>query len=172
VVTDGSFKLHRGTLAFALLDLASGTQLTGANHVPGLSSDHCSYQSELTGILGTVIFIDIVCGFFQITKEHITIGCDNLEAGWHGISFESPPSPSDDHFDIISAIFAIKRRLPVQLSYRHVKGHQRGKYPGRPLDYWALLNDDMDTLAKAYWLPCHRNDTPKRQSICQDEWAV
>jgi hypothetical protein len=88
------------------------------------------------------------------------------------ISFESPPSPSDDHFDIISAIFAIKRRLPVQLSYRHVEGYQREKYPGRPLDSWALLNDDMDTLVKTYWLLCHRNDTPKRQSICHEEWAV
>ena len=171
-VTDGSFKLQRGTSAFTLVDLASGTQLTGANHVPGICTDHCSYRSELTGILGTVILIDIVCGFFGITSGHVTIGCDNLEAGRHGISFESPPSPSDDHFDIISAIFAIKRRLPVQLTYRHVEGHQREKYPGRPLDSWALLNDDMDTLAKAYWLICHRNHTPLRQSICQDEWAV
>jgi hypothetical protein len=116
------------------VDLASGTQLTGANHVPGLSSDHYSYQSELTGILGTVIFIDIVGGFFQIMKGHVTIGCNNLEAGRHGISFESPPSPSDDHFDIISAIFTIKQRLPLQLTYQHVEGHQRKKYPGWPLD--------------------------------------
>jgi hypothetical protein len=171
-VTDGSFKLHRGTSAFTLVDLASGTQLTGANHVPGLPNDHCSYRSELTGILGTVILIDIVCTFFRITSGHVTIGCDNLEAGRHGISFESPPTPSDDHFDIISAIFAIKRRLPVRLTYRHVEGHQREKYPGQPLDSWALLNDDMDTLAKAYWLLCDRKHTPFSQSVCQDEWAV
>lgn len=73
-----------------------------------------------------------------------------MEAGRHAISVESPPSPSDDHFDIISAIFEIKKRLPVRLIYRHVEGHQREKYPGRPLDSWALLNDDVDTLAKAY----------------------
>jgi hypothetical protein len=73
VVTDGSFKLHRGTSAFTLVDLASGTQLTGANHVPGLGSNHCSYQSKLTGILGTVILIDTVCGFFQITKGHVRL---------------------------------------------------------------------------------------------------
>jgi hypothetical protein len=30
----------------------------------------------------------------------------------------------------------------------------------------------MDTLAKAYWLLCHCNDTPIRQSISQDKWAV
>jgi hypothetical protein len=80
-VTDGYFKLQRGTSAFTLVDLASGTQLTGAYHVPGLSSDHCSYQSELSGILGTVILIDIACGFFQITRGHVTIGCNNLEGG-------------------------------------------------------------------------------------------
>jgi hypothetical protein len=32
-VTDGSFKLQCGTSAFTLLDLASGIQLMGANHV-------------------------------------------------------------------------------------------------------------------------------------------
>jgi hypothetical protein len=111
------------------VDLASKTQLTGANHVPSLSSNHCSYQSKLNGILGTVILIDTVRGFFQITKGHVTIGCDNLEVGQHGISFESSPSPSDDPFDITSAIVAIKRRLRAQLSYRHVEGHQRKKVP-------------------------------------------
>jgi hypothetical protein len=40
------------------------------------------------------------------------------------------------------------------------------------LDSWALLNDAMDTLAKAYWLLCHRNDTPTHQYICHDEWAM
>jgi hypothetical protein len=113
-----------------------------------------------------------VCEFFQITKGQVWIICDNLEAGWHGISFESPPSPSDDNFDIISAIFEIKGLLPVQLSYRHIKGHQCKKYPGRPLDSGASLNDDIAMLAKAYWLLCHCNDMPKPQSICHGKWAV
>jgi hypothetical protein len=129
-VTDGLFKLQRGTSAFTLLDLASGIQLTRANHVPGLKTEQCAYRSKLTGILGTVILIDIVCLFSQITSEQVTIGCDNLEAGRHAISFVSPPSPSDDHFDIISAIFEIKKQLKVILIYRHVEGHQREKYPG------------------------------------------
>jgi hypothetical protein len=171
-VTDGSFKLQRGTAAFTLVDLASGVQFTGANHVPGLPTDQCAYRSELTGILGTVILIDIVCQFFQITSGQVTIGCDNLEAGRHGIYFDSPPSPSDDHFDIISAIFDIKKRLPVSLIYRHVEGHQRERYPGRPLDSWALLNDDMDTLAKAYWLICHRQNMPATQQVRNNEWAI
>jgi hypothetical protein len=95
-----------------------------------------------------------------------------LEAGKHGISFESPPSLSDNHFNIIFAIFAIKHRLPVQLTYWHVEGHRQEKYPGQPLDSWALLNDVMDMLAKAYWLICHHNHIPEYQSICQDKWAV
>jgi hypothetical protein len=70
-VTGGSFKLQRGTLAFTLMDLASGTQLTGVRR------DHCLYQSKLTGILGTIILINIACGFFQITSGHVTIECNN-----------------------------------------------------------------------------------------------
>jgi hypothetical protein len=63
-VMDGSFKLRRGTSAFTLLNLASGIQLAGANRVPGLKTDQCAYSSELTGILGTIILIDILCQFF------------------------------------------------------------------------------------------------------------
>jgi hypothetical protein len=46
---------------FTLVDLTLlGVQLTGPNHVPGLETDHGSYPSELTDILGIVILIDIV----------------------------------------------------------------------------------------------------------------
>jgi hypothetical protein len=62
--------------------------------------------------------------------------------------------------------------LKVSLIYRHVEGHQREKYPDRPHDSWTLLNDDMDTLAKAYWVLCRRWDTPVRQQIRQEEWSV
>jgi hypothetical protein len=30
----------------------------------------------------------------------------------------------------------------------------------------------MATLAKAYWLLCCCNDTPKPQSICHNKWAI
>ena len=86
-VTDGSFNLQGGTAAFTLVNLTSGVQLTGANHVPGLPTDQCAYRSELTGILGTVILINIVCKFFRITSRQVTIRCNNLEAGRHGIAF-------------------------------------------------------------------------------------
>jgi hypothetical protein len=43
-VTDGSFKLQHGTSAFTQLNLDSGIQLTGANHVPGLKTNQCAYQ--------------------------------------------------------------------------------------------------------------------------------
>jgi hypothetical protein len=54
MVTDGSFNLQGGMSEFTSAGLASGVQLTGTNHIPGLKTDHCSYRSELTGILGTV----------------------------------------------------------------------------------------------------------------------
>jgi hypothetical protein len=95
-----------------------------------------------------------------------------LEADQHGILFESPPSPSDDHYDIISAIFEIKQRLPVKLVYQHVEGHHQETDPRCPLGSWALLNDDMDTLAKAYWLLCHQQNISESQQVCKNEWTV
>jgi hypothetical protein len=89
-VTDRSFELQQGRSAFTLVDLTSGVQLTGANHTPGLKTDHCSYRSELTGIFGTVILFDCICQFSPITDGQVIIGCDNLEAGQYGISFKIP----------------------------------------------------------------------------------
>jgi hypothetical protein len=65
----------------------------------------CLPQRTYGGILGAVILIDIVCQFVWIQSGQVTIGWDNLEAGRHALSFEAPPSLSDDHIDIISAIF-------------------------------------------------------------------
>ena len=36
------------------------------------------------------------------------------------------------------------------MQYKHVEGHQSAKYPQQRLDDWALLNEKMDGLAKAY----------------------
>jgi hypothetical protein len=70
-----------------------------------------------------LIIIKIVCQFFQSTSRQVTIQCDNLELGGHAVlSLKTPPSLPDDHFDIISAIFKIKQRLPVKLIYQHIEG--------------------------------------------------
>jgi hypothetical protein len=37
----------------------------------------------------------------------------------------------------------------------------------------ALLTlGNMDTLAKAYWPLCHRQNTPVTQQVRNDEWAI
>jgi hypothetical protein len=46
----------------------------------------------------------------------------------------------------LSVLATIKCCLPVQLTYQHVKGHQRKKSSGQPLDSWTLLIDNMDTI--------------------------
>jgi hypothetical protein len=109
--TDRSLKLQGGTLAFTLVSLASGVQLTGAKYyIPGLQTNQCFYCSGHTsaGLLGMVILIDILCQFFQINSQQVTIVCNNLEVGQHGISVKFPQSLLDNHFDIISAILDIK----------------------------------------------------------------
>ena len=40
--------------------------------------------------------------------------------------------------------------MGIQVHYKHVEGHQRAKYPQQNLNDWALLNEKMDGLAKAY----------------------
>jgi hypothetical protein len=40
--------------------------------------------------------------------------------------------------------------LSITTDFQHVKAHQREKYRTRSLDQWAIWNDEMDALTKAY----------------------
>ena len=62
-----------------------------------------------------------------------------------------PITPGDRHYDLLSAAHHALLTSPISWTYHHVKGHQDDD-PDATLDQWALLNIQMDSLAKAYWL--------------------
>jgi hypothetical protein len=65
---------------------------------------------------------------------------------------------STPHLDFIVAIRRMIKELPIQWKkFRHVKGHQDDY--ADPLDRWALLNVEMESLAKAHLLTPSRLET-------------
>jgi hypothetical protein len=58
--------------------------------------------------------------------------------------------PNGQQFDLLSATRAALHASPVKWTFCHVKGHQ-DEDPEATLDRWALLNIQMDNLAKSYW---------------------
>lgn len=176
-VADGSLKHKRGTAAFILThDLhthASDSFLQGAARVPGTEDDQASYRSELVGILGILIVLKAVLRFHPISYGKLTIALDNLEAGKKGLEWDLFPTPSVDHFDVLRAIHLARAELPVEILFRHVEGHQLEKYgSSHHLDMWAMLNEDMDHLAKTYWAYATHLSDEIPTHLHKEEWTA
>ena len=54
---------------------------------------------------------------------------------------------------------------------KHVQGHQKEQNPHSKLDGWAIMNDEMDRVAKAY-LHHTKSLAPLDHIINSGEWAV
>ena len=93
------------------------------------------------------------------------------KAAGYSITQSHFPNPNQNDYDILQAIFRLKDKLNIQVSYKHVEGHQATKYPEQTLDKWALLNEEMDSLAKSY-LSYSASYPPLKQQIDDQEWAV
>jgi hypothetical protein len=63
-VCNGSFKEGRGSLAWVLEGDSNQHRLVGGNIVPGNTSDHSAYRSELAGILGVVMLVSELVTFY------------------------------------------------------------------------------------------------------------
>jgi hypothetical protein len=169
---DGSFKDRRGTSGFALVHEPSGQRINGANQVPGEATDQAAYRSELAGIYGTLILVQMLCRIHSIEAGHLIVACNNLAAGRKGIEWEYPPKLADDHFDMLAAIHSLRNVLPITTEFRQVEAHQREKHRTRSLDKWAIWNDKMDALAKAYWAFTTNAAAPTSAPVYRNKWSV
>jgi ribonuclease HI len=169
---DGSFKDQRGTSGYALVHASTGQRINGANQVPGEETDQASYQSELTGIYGTLPITQMLCKIHGIDDGHLVVACDNLLAGQKAIEWEYPPKPANDHFDMLAAIPSLPKVLPITTEFRNVEAHQQEKYSTQALDQWAIWNDEMDALAKAYWAFIIDAAAPTSAAVQGYEWSV
>jgi hypothetical protein len=160
-----------GSSAFILATLEPDcpTHVTGANRVPGPGHSQAAYRSEVAGILSILILCELMTTLDPRITGHLIIGCDNQEAGRRAITFQQPPRPTDEHSDLLFLCYGIRKRLAISWSfeYHYVEGHQREKY-GRNRDQWGILNDQMDSLAKAY-LVWREHQPP---AIISPPWSV
>jgi hypothetical protein len=80
------------------------------------------------------------------------------------------PAIKDADYDILSTTRKLLARSPVTWTWRHVAGHQDDDGI-EELDRWAMLNIEMDNLAKVYW-----NDLSDEQTgncpITNKYWPV
>lgn len=80
-VTDGSFKTSHGTAAWKIVNPARPENaITSSCITPGHTEQIDAYQSELTGLYGTIATITLLAQYFQIPHGTVVLACDNLAA--------------------------------------------------------------------------------------------
>jgi hypothetical protein len=170
-VSNGSFKEDYGTAGWTLRGQDDEIFMTGVNVTPGKSSTQSAFRSELSGLYGVVTAVEVVCKVFTLTTGQITVACDGESAldyvfDWNNRFIRA----STPHLDLIVSIRRMIQASPIRWKYRHVKGHQ-DDYAG-PLDRWASLNVEMDSLAKAHWLQATEGEYVPVQAIKNEPWSV
>ena len=151
-VSDGSFHpaLQVGTAAWVLHTGDHTHDLGGSNVVPGPKEVQCAHRSELSGLIGAVRHVNLICHMFQITSGDAELGCDGLEAYNVATRHTFDPSTKVAHFDLVSALHYLIRSSPLCWTFRHVAGHQDDHCSLEDIDVWGRLNITADRRAKEY----------------------
>jgi len=149
-ISDGSYKDSRGTASLVIEGVNKVGRLPAYNVVPGSPEDQCVYRSELAGLYGIVLAVSLVCKVHGVTGGQVDIGCDGLLALQQSFHPDNiPNAPTAPQFDLICAIRRVAKQCPVVWLPRHADGHQDNDLT-TILDWHALLNNEMDTGAKAF----------------------
>ena len=172
-IADGSYKKVKNlaTCAWVITTPSSSIEFEGAAQVPGNDDQLESYRAELYGILCIITFLDLVATYFNIKNGHVTIGCDNIEAGKNMIEYTRRHSPRVEHFDLLWIAWKIKQKGKLSFTYNHVKGHQdRTK---RTLTRWENMNVRMDATAKQLMQFIINNPNNKQPTLqFGNEWEL
>jgi hypothetical protein len=144
--------------------------IVAVNVVPGNLTDQGSYRSELAGLFGQIIMVNTLCDIHGIKDGSIECGCDGLGA-LSQVFNDDEASVEGSQFDLLSATRAALRSSPIKWTFRHVKGHQEDDIEAT-LDRWALLNIQMDSLAKMHWVEQSHQQQPLNTEITGEYWPV
>ena len=81
-VSDGSFILEKcfGTAGWIMEDTQGHHRVQGQAATPGPACSHCSYCSELFGLLCMVYHIIDICAQHDVQTGTVSLHCDGKEA--------------------------------------------------------------------------------------------
>ena len=171
-VSDGSFQYGLGTASWVIEGKNSENRIRGDCTIPALPHIHDSYRSEVGGIHGVVIMVELICQQFGIMDGSIIMGCDGKEALHHCVNLSWHIKADKPHFDIVHATRRVISSTPIQWTPKHVKSHQDDD-PYAVLDRWATLNVEMDLAAKCHLDAIrHRPTVTAPHGITHEPWAL
>lgn len=151
IISDGSYlKLRQFGTAAWVVKTARHNYVIGRHRVSGNGKDQCSHRSELSGILGAIIKVNLLCTQYNIRRGSATVklSCDGSGAINVLQTITWRTSPSQKHFDIIHSIRDAILHSPLDWHFEHVKGHQDDMMDTSLLHDTAYLNTVADKHAK------------------------
>jgi len=168
-VSDGSAKWGKTATAFTSLQENDNDKpaFVGSFCIPGRPEDQDSYRSELAGILGIIMTVNLICIQCNIITGKVTVGCDNKSALWTSFG-KAPININRSSRDILQAIHHQINISPVEWASRHVKGHQDDT--DKQLDSWEKANVKMDEEAKQTRESA--DDAPLHSILAREKWRL
>ena len=174
LVSDGSYDPDSqvGTTAFRMEELDSRRIVVqGVCQTPGPKEDVNAYRSELFGMMMLLRIIEIVNDEENGCMGGIVLACDNEGGLKKCFCTRGRSSITSNHFDIVWEIFRIINKIPTHIKVFHVRGHV--SYKEREGNQLALMNEDMDILAKSFLKHCIELQSMELQLDFKSQfWAV
>ena len=150
-VSDGSFSelKGKGTAAWIITNPDRSAYVSASAISPGVKDIQNAYRSELTGILAILEELKAICDQWGLKKGRCTIFCDGLSALNRVDELDDTNlSSKSSSADLLQACKTMKKRLPIDIDFVHVKGHQDRNKLYDKLTLIEKLNIVMDRLAK------------------------
>ena len=97
--------------------------MDGSNYVNGIAEDQSPYRSELAGVIGILVTVDIIVKQNNITTGSITIALDG-ESALLQAKGDWPLRIDQPNFDYLQEICYRVAALPIEVKWQWVKGHQ------------------------------------------------
>jgi hypothetical protein len=149
-VSDGSaLENDQGTAAWCISNVSEFEIISGGLRVPGPDCSHCSYRSEMAGIYAILKTVWAICIDRGVTKGKVEVGSDSLSILERLFDSPCPATFSDHSWDLLSACQKLVKQLRqfLDISWRHIPGHQDDTIDPATLDIWAQRNIAMDLRA-------------------------
>ena len=121
--------------------------------VPGYGLDQSAHRSKITGLYAMVLVVEMIKEVWGFTKGDILLGCDGKDALNQSINIKQTMTVcQQQQFDLLSCIQGYLRASPIICLPFHIKGHQDNKKELEDSTRLKLLDVEVDSYAKEFWV--------------------
>jgi len=146
VVSNGSFQEQVGLVAWTIESQTHHHQIRGQGRTPRAINDQSTYWSKLFGIWGILTTLQQIIKKHQLQNGGVLLACNSLTA-LKQAKVKYLADSNTAHYNLIGMIRTICKELPIQIKFKHIKGHQDSRQI-TALTWLTTVNMEMDAAAK------------------------